>query len=86
MPCAPVNDVPAALADPQAVARGAVCEMTDDQGEVARLIAPAPRLSATPATIRSAPPRLGQHTDAILRDLLGYDEQRVAALHEEGAV
>jgi crotonobetainyl-CoA:carnitine CoA-transferase CaiB-like acyl-CoA transferase len=86
VPCAPVKDVPAALADPQAVARATVREVPDDRGEVVRLIAPAPRLSATPATIRAAPPRLGQHSDAILRDLLGYDAAHVAALRDEGAV
>lgn len=86
VPCGPVNDVPAALADPQAVARGMVQEVTDDRGETVRLIGPAPRLSATPPTVSSAPPRLGQHTEAVLRDLLGYDEARLAALRAEGAI
>lgn len=86
VPCGPVNDVPAALADPQALARGMVQEVADDRGETVRVVGPAPRLSATPAAIRSAPPRLGQHTDAVLRDLLGYDDARIAALRDEGAI
>ncbi|HMQ35680.1 MAG TPA: CaiB/BaiF CoA-transferase family protein [Chloroflexaceae bacterium] len=86
VPCGPVNDVPAALADPQALARQMVREVTDDRGEVVRLVGPAPRLSVTPPAVRLAPPRLGQHTESILRDLLGYDEARLAALRADGTI
>ena len=34
----------------------------------------------------SPAPRLGQHTDEVLTDVLGYDGERVAALRAEGAV
>jgi crotonobetainyl-CoA:carnitine CoA-transferase CaiB-like acyl-CoA transferase len=29
---------------------------------------------------------VGQHTDEVLRDLLGYDDERVAALRRDGAL
>ena len=32
----------------------------------------------------SLPGKLGQHTDEILRDILGYDEDTIAKWHEEG--
>lgn len=86
VPCGPVNDVPTALSDPQARARGMVREVVDDRGEAVRVVGPAPRLSATPPSVRTAPPRLGQHTESVLRDLLGYDEARIAALRAEGAI
>ena len=86
VPCGPVNDIPAALADPHTVARGMLQEVTDASGETLRLIGPAPKLSATPASVRLAPPRLGEQTDALLRELLGYDPARVAELREVGAV
>jgi crotonobetainyl-CoA:carnitine CoA-transferase CaiB-like acyl-CoA transferase len=38
-------------------------------------------MSASPATIRLAPPMLGEHTDAILAEI-GYDEERVKALRD----
>lgn len=86
VPCGPVNHIPAALADPQTVARGMVQEMRLADGEPVRLIGPAPRLSATPPQIRSAPPPLGAHTDALLRELLGYDQEKIDRLREEGAI
>jgi len=43
------------------------------------------RLSATPARIRSMPPRLGQHTDEVLKEH-GYSEAEIAALHADKVV
>ena len=43
-------------------------------------------MSLTPAAVRRAPPRLGEHTDDILRSVLGYDQQRIDSLRECGAV
>ena len=42
-------------------------------------------LSATPASIRTPPPSLGQDTDAVLAEL-GYDAAEIAALRERGVV
>ncbi len=43
------------------------------------------KLSRTPAAVESAAPALGQHTDEVLRSI-GFDDERIAALHEQGAV
>jgi crotonobetainyl-CoA:carnitine CoA-transferase CaiB-like acyl-CoA transferase len=52
-----------------------------DTGET--LIAPAtvPKLSETPGSIRSLGPKLGQHTDEVLREVLGMSEAQIADLH-----
>ena len=44
------------------------------------------KLSATPATARRHPPLLGEHTDEVLRELLGLREEEIAALRADGAV
>ncbi|HEX8682225.1 MAG TPA: CaiB/BaiF CoA-transferase family protein [Ardenticatenaceae bacterium] len=86
VPCGPVNDIPTALDDPQARARGMVQTVETPEGDTIPLVGPVPKLSATPATISSPPPRLGEHTDLVLTGLLGYDEARVAALRVAGAI
>ena len=59
VPCSPVNDIPTALADPQAVARAMVQSIEHPvTGKIPQL-GPVPKLSRTPAQIRSAPPLLG---------------------------
>ncbi len=54
-------------------------------GEVPNISAPL-RLVGTPLADPVAAPLLGQHTDAVLREVLGYDEQRVCALRSAGAL
>jgi crotonobetainyl-CoA:carnitine CoA-transferase CaiB-like acyl-CoA transferase len=44
------------------------------------------RLSATPARVERAAPTIGQDTDTVLRELLGYDESRVESLRAAGAL
>ena len=44
------------------------------------------KLSGTPAEVKLPPPLLGEHTDAVLRELLGYEEDRLAQLHATGAI
>lgn len=85
VPCAPVNDVRGALADPQTVARGLVVETEHPAFGVARWIASPVRVGEPPAQHRRAP-RLGEHTEAILRELLDYDDERIAALRAAGAI
>jgi crotonobetainyl-CoA:carnitine CoA-transferase CaiB-like acyl-CoA transferase len=48
-------------------------------------LGPVAKLSATPAQVRSAPPLLGEHTDAILLGF-GYTKNQIAQWREEGVV
>lgn len=86
VPCGPVNDIPTALVSPQAQARQMVQEVEGAQGMPIPLIGPVPKLSGTPATIGASPPLLGQHTEEVLRELLGYDDERIAALGDDGVI
>jgi crotonobetainyl-CoA:carnitine CoA-transferase CaiB-like acyl-CoA transferase len=85
VPCAPINDVAAALADPQALARGAVGAVDHPRlGRVAQVRTPF-RMDGVSGEVRSAPGR-GEHTTAILRELCAYDCERIAGLIRSSAV
>ncbi len=86
VPCSPVNDIPTALADPQAQAREMVQTVEHPVTGPVMLLGPVPKLSATPATVRSAPPLLGEHTDTILMSLLGYRREQIMKLRSQGAI
>jgi crotonobetainyl-CoA:carnitine CoA-transferase CaiB-like acyl-CoA transferase len=82
VPCAPVNDVLAALRDPQAEARGAVVEVEHPRLGRVRQVASPLRLGDEPP-LRRAPFR-GEHTREVLVELCGYDDARVAVLAAAG--
>ncbi len=86
IPAGPINTVGEALADPQVAARGLVQEVTLVDGSLAPMLGPVAQLSAEPATIRHAPPALGQHTEEILRERLGLDTATIADLRRRGIV
>jgi crotonobetainyl-CoA:carnitine CoA-transferase CaiB-like acyl-CoA transferase len=83
-PAGPVNSVKQALDDPFVEARQAVHHFTRQDGYQIPTIAYPAKLSRTPAAYDRAPPRLGEHTDEVLRDWLGLDDPALAAL--DGAI
>lgn len=85
IPCAAVNDIPTALADPQAAAREMLQQVVHPTAGPLTLIGPVPKLSRTPAAIRRAPPLHGQHTAEILAEL-GYGEEEVDDLQQRGVI
>ncbi len=86
IPCAPVNNFAQALADPQIVARNMVVDVTLRSGETIRMPGNPVKLSAVAETPFSAPPRLGEHTDTVLLDLLHYDKAHLEALRQSGVI
>jgi crotonobetainyl-CoA:carnitine CoA-transferase CaiB-like acyl-CoA transferase len=84
VPSAPVNDVAAALADRQAVARGAVVEVEHERFGTVRTIASPLRVGEERRPIERAP-RRGEHTAEVLAELCGYDADQVASLTDAGA-
>lgn len=61
VPCAPINTIPGALADPQVGFRQLVQEISHPAGKQVRLLASPLRFGETAAAIRQAPPMLGEH-------------------------
>jgi len=82
VPCGPVNDVAAALADPQAEARGALVEIEHPRLGVVREVATPLRLG-NEVPLRRAPFR-GEHTEEVLQRVCGYPPERVRELAAAG--
>jgi len=74
-----VRNIGQMLDDPQLAAREMVQTLMHPTVGATRVIGAPIKLSATPASLHSAPPVLGQHTDAILNEL-GYSPADVASL------
>ncbi len=86
LPCGPINSVPEVFQHPQAEARSFVLEAEHPTAGTVRFPGFPYKLSATPAAIRRPPPRLGEHTEEVLQDLLGYAAEEVSALREREVV
>jgi len=82
--CGPINTLEQVFADPHVQAREMVVEMAHGSGETVQVIANPVKLSATPPSYRSAPPILGEHTNAVLTDVLKMSPAEIAALKEKG--
>ncbi len=86
VPFSPVSDIPTALAHEQTAARQMVQTVNHPTTGPIKLVGPVPKLSATPASIRSAPPRLGEQTEQVLGELLGYSKSEVQQLRTDGVI
>ncbi|MFV8835336.1 CaiB/BaiF CoA transferase family protein [Aquisalimonas sp. APHAB1-3] len=86
VPSGPVNTIDRVFADPQIQARG--MQTATEHPELGRVPAVANpiRYSATPLDSSRPAPRLGEQTDAILRDVLQYSGEAIAVLREKGVI
>ncbi|KAL1889880.1 hypothetical protein Sste5346_008604 [Sporothrix stenoceras] len=87
LPFAPINNMQRTFAHPQTAARNMVAERAFDaatSGDI-RLIAPPVKFGATPPTIRTNPPRLGEHTEQVLAES-GLTAEEIAELRADGVV
>ncbi|WP_370326656.1 CaiB/BaiF CoA transferase family protein [Euzebya sp.] len=74
------------LADPHFAAREAIVRIAHPSFGEVPMQNVFPRLSATPGRVRHAGPALGEHTDAVLAELLDLDDDQIAALHADGVI
>ena len=86
VPCGPINDVGEVFANEQVQARGMAVELPHPSAGKVKLVRSPMKMSATPATSDKAPPLLGQHTEEVLRDVLGRSGDEIAALRARGVV
>lgn len=86
-PAGPLNTIADIFGDRQFHARRTLVAVDDeDVGETIIVPEVQPRLSETPGEIRHLGPRLGQHTDEVLREVLGLGEAEIADLREKHVI
>ena len=86
VPCGAINKLDEVFADAQVQARAMVDHWAHPIKADLRLVASPIKLSQTPVRHDHPPPLLGQHTDQVLGELLGWDAARIAALREQGII
>ena len=85
VPASRIYSIADLAAEPHYAARGNLERIPALAGGTVAVPGIVPKLSATPGAVQQRAPRLGEHTDAVLREL-GHDEARIAALRAQGVV
>jgi len=80
VPCGPINDVAQAMANPQVLARGMRVDLPHPTAGYVPMVGNPIKMSETPVAFKDPPPTLGQHTDEILKGLLGLDDKAIELL------
>ncbi len=86
IPCGRINSVAQALDDPHTAARSMIETVEHPLLGALRTVGIPFKFSDTPASVRHAPPVLGQHTDEVLTSDLGMDAGAIAALRADGVI
>lgn len=85
VPVGPIYNVEDMMNDEHFQARG-LFEEVEINGKPLKIPAIIPRLEKTPGSTRWPGPKLGSHTDEVLRDILGLDDAAMKGLSEDGII
>lgn len=86
IPCAPVNSIDQVLDDPQVLARLMLVEMPHPTAGPIRMVASPLNIPTAPVVYRLPPPMLGEHTEQVLSQVLGYKRGKIIRLRRDGAI
>ena len=86
VPCGAINHLGEVFSDEQVLSRGMVSHWEHPLTPDLRLVSSPMKLSRTPVRQDLPPPMLGQHTEAVLSEVLGLSAQAVQKLRDEGAI
>ena len=85
IPCGPINSIDQVFADPQIKHLGMATPVEHSRLGRIELVASPVNMSGLTRGVRTATPERGEHTEQVLRGL-GYDDETIAGLREQGAI
>ena len=86
VPAAPINTVDQVFDDAQTLERDLVYKAEIAGGEAVRMAGSALNFAENPTQLFRPPPQLGEHSDEVLNDLLGYKSEAITRLREEKVI
>jgi glutaryl-CoA transferase len=86
VPCGSVRDLGEVFADQQIAARDMLVQLEHAKAGMLKLIGTPLKFSDTPCAIRTPPPTLGQHTEAVLRGDLAWADDEIVTLRAQGII
>ena len=86
IPCGPVNSIDQVVHDPHTVAREMIIPVEHSKAGSLKVVNSPMKLSRTPVKIEKASPELGEHTEEVLQNLLGYSREKIKDLRSLQAI
>ena len=85
-PVGPIQNIDEVFNDPQVLARNMIVELEHPEMGAVSTAANPIKFSATPVEYQKAPPRLGEDTESVLSEMLGYSEDAIRELKGRGVI
>jgi len=86
VPVAPVQNIDKAIEDPQVKHRGTMIEVEHSKAGRVRMPGFPLKMEKTPGVIKMPAPLLGEHTVQVLKELLGYSDEKIEGLRKSGTI
>jgi formyl-CoA transferase/CoA:oxalate CoA-transferase len=86
IPCGAVRNLDQVFSDPQVLERAMVVALNHPVAGAIRALGVPVKMNDTPGSVRTPPPTLGQHTEQVLTQDLGYEHSAIEQLRKDGAI
>jgi crotonobetainyl-CoA:carnitine CoA-transferase CaiB-like acyl-CoA transferase len=86
IPIGPINTIDKALSDPQVLSRNMIAEVEYEDCKKLKVVGTPIKMSEIDKEAFSAPPRLGEHTDQILTEVLRYSPEEIEEFRRNGSI